>query len=422
MKVLLISHNVFCKNSNMGKTLSAYFADFGIENIAQFYVHSEVPNDDSVCTNYYRVTDGEVLRSILKRKSGKVFHKEDIDTTLNNTRTDTGATANIYQKSRKRTPFIYFARNLIWSVGKWNTKKLKEWVDKFSPEAVFLASGDYAFIYKIALKIAKRKNIPLYVSCMDDFYFHNRNENSLSGKVVYSCFMRQVRKTMKYASGIFAICDKMSEDYSKLFGVPCYTLHTGSEIEKPFESERKNKISYIGNLSYKRFEQIIDLGRALLKVEVKNKPEFIDLYTTEKRPEILKDLTKENGINFCGAIGPEEVKKVISESMLLVHTESFDEDTKKRVAYSVSTKIADSVSSGSCLLAYGPKGIASIDYLAKNNAAFCINSKEELVQKLEEIISNEALRQDIVKNQLELAKKNHRTNKNCELIKRVIFK
>ena len=420
MKVLVVSHNVFSKTSNMGKTMSTYFSAFGRENVAQFYIHSEVPTDDYVCNNFYRVTDLEIIKSIFTRKSGNVLGKDDIDKNRLDSRTDTGALASVYQKSQKRTPLIFMARNFLWKLGRWDTKKLRSWIDKFSPDAVFFASGDYSFMYKIALKIAKRKNIPLYVSCMDDFYFYNKNEDMFLGKLEHKLFMKNVFKCMEYSSGIFPICEKMSDEYSKLFNKPCYTLHTGSDIEEPLKGKRGNKISYLGNLDFERHKQLIDLGKALLKIESDKKPEYIDVYSAETRPEILEVLTKENGINFCGKISAEEVKKVISESALIIHTESFEEKIMQTVAYSVSTKIADSLASGTCLLAYGPKGIASMDYLIQNDVAFCITSKEQAEDKLKQIIEDEKLREEIISRQLKLAEKNHRTSVSAGVVKEVL--
>ena len=48
VRVLIVSHNVFSRTSNMGKTLLSYFRDFQPDEIAQFYIHSEIPTDDSI--------------------------------------------------------------------------------------------------------------------------------------------------------------------------------------------------------------------------------------------------------------------------------------------------------------------------------------------------------------------------------------
>ena len=146
MRVLIVSHNVFTETSNMGKTLSGYFANWERQDLAQFYIHSEVPTTH-FCENYFRITDKEVLKSILSRKCGKIFGKDHIEEGRLDSRTDQGLTARVYQGARKRTPMIYLARNLIWRLGAWKNKRFLQWVDAFDPEAIFFASGDYAFIY-----------------------------------------------------------------------------------------------------------------------------------------------------------------------------------------------------------------------------------------------------------------------------------
>lgn len=419
MKLLVISHNIFCKTTSMGKTLMSYFKGWDTNDIAQLYVHSEIPTD-TICKNYYRITDKEMIKSIFTRKSGTIFGENDIKTDIYNSRTDTGKTAQLYQKARKRTPFIYFARNLWWKMGKWKTKKLLSWVDEFNPDVIFLASGDYSFIYDIALTLAKYKNIPLAISCMDDYYFFNKNEDKLGGKAVHRSFMKHVRKTMDYASCLYPICEKMGRDYAKLFNKPYYTLPTPSSISEPLNEEKTNAISYIGNLGLKRNEQLIALGKALKSINCENKPEYINVYSAESRPEILKDMTKENGINFHGSISSDEVLKIMGSSMAVIHTESFDEITRKSVAYSVSTKIADSLASGTPILAYGPSEIASIEYLQSNDSAFCITENDDLIKKLEEFISNIELRNRIAKNAITLANKNHNSGTNCKMIRKTL--
>ena len=415
MKILVISHNVFSKTSNMGKTLASYFGGVDSSNIAQFYIHSEIPTDD-MCKNYYRITDKEAIKSIITRKSGSILGESDIDIEAHHSRTDTGNTAKLYQKARKRSPLIYFARNLWWNMGAWKTKKLLSWVDDFDPDIVFFASGDYAFMYKIALGIAQYKNIPLVISCMDDYYFYNKNESRFGGKLVHKMFMKQVRKTMEYASCIYPICEKMGREYGELFNKPYHTLCTPSSLSQPLQNEKINAISYIGNMGYKRNEQIVAIGRALKAIDLKDKPEFIDVYSAESRPEILADLTEENGIRFHGSIPADKVLEVMGSSLAVIHTESFDEKTRRMVAYSVSTKIADSLASGTCIFAYGPAEIASIEYLVENKAAFCATDERELTSVLTEMLTNSEKRQEIIANAINLAKKNHDSAKNCGMV------
>ena len=419
MRVLVISHNVFCNSTSMGKTLSGYFKDFKSDELAQFYIHSEIPTSN-VCNNYYRITDKEIIKSVFTRKSGKIFEKPDIILDSINVRTDKGITAKLYQKARRRAPLIYILRNMWWSLGAWNTKKLNQWIDSFNPDCVFFASGDYAFMYKIARKIAKKKNLPLIVSCMDDYYFNNRNEGRVLGKLTHSFFMKQVRKTMNYASAILTICDKMAEDYQKLFSKPCHVIHTTTSIKEPLEFTKKKKISYIGNIGLLRDKQLLDIASVLQKLEFEGCPKYIDVYSPESRPEILCNLTEENGIRFHGKVSAEEVLQIMGESLAVIHTESFDPTMRNRVRYSVSTKIADSLASGTPILAYGPSEVASISYLRENNAAFCASELSELKNSMTELVLSEVKRKEITKNAIELAKANHMINDVQNIVNKIL--
>ena len=419
MKILVVSHCVFSETESMGKTLSGYFSSFNKADIAQFYIHSEVPTT-SVCENYYRIIDKDVIKSIFTFKSGKVFSKKDICEHKKTSRVDSGTEAKLYQFGRKRTPLIYILRNFWWKLGHWNTKKLNRWIDDFAPDCVFFASGDYSFMYDIALKIAKTRNIPLYISCMDDYYINNKNPDKALGKLYHKSFMKHVRKAMNYASAIFCICDKMSYDYEKLFDKKCYTVHTPASFDEPMTKRKIPGIAYMGNLGLNRHKQLIKIGQALK--ELNSDVTCIDVYSSEKRPEILNDLIPENGVVFHGSVSAEKVKEIMAESLAVIHTESFGIVQRNAVKYSVSTKIADSLMSGTCIFAFGPPEIASMQYLSENNAAITVFDEKELSDKLRALLSDEKLRENVSASAKNLAKKNHFPGITPEIISRAISK
>lgn len=408
MKVLVISHTVLGKDSNMGKTLLHYFDAFGPNEMAQMYIHAEVPTDVSVCENYFRFTDKDALKSIIPiKKYGRIFHKEDIQTNRFQSRIDGGVTGRIYQFGRKRTGAIYLARNLMWKCSHWFTKTLRHWLDEFSPDVIFFASGDYAFMYDVARQISEYLKCPLVISCMDDYYVYYRNQGTFLGWLEHRFFMRSVRKTMDRASAIVPICETMETVYQQLFDCPTYVMHTPAQNVQLTLQNSARQISYIGNLGLGRPQQLIAIGRALKEINDPEGPLKVDVYSAEKRPEVLAAMTLENGIDFHGAIPADDVLRVMEKSMAVIHTESFERDIRQRVRFSVSTKIAESVMYGPCLLAYGPEGIASIDYLMDHQAAFVITREEDLKEKLRQFLSTPELRAEILENARELGRKNH---------------
>lgn len=418
MKVLIVSHNLISRTSNMGKTLLSYFRDFSPNEIAQFYIHSEVPTDGSVCVNYYRFTDVDALRSaMLGRNRGRRYGSEDIQGDRVSTRIDTGLLTSAYQAGRKRTAGVYLARNLVWKLSRWDNGQLWKWVEEFAPDVVFFASGDYGFLYDIARAIADHVNKPLVVSCVDDYYLYNRNEASFLGRILHKHFLKTVYRTMDRAEAIFVICPSMKREYEAMFGKRCCVLHTPAEKRNLPEVDTPAGIAYLGNLGLQRNEQLVQIGRALKETACGGMPACIDVYSGERNPEKLKILTEENGIRFHGEVSAEKVAEVMNGTLAVIHTESFDEKIRRGIRFSVSTKIADSLMNGPCLIAYGPEEVASIAYLRENGAAYTITDPTDLKNGLRKILTDPALRRQITERARKLAEQNHSMNKNAEMVR-----
>lgn len=413
MKVLLISHTVLSKTGNMGKTLRGYLEGFTTEEVAQFYIHAEVPTDVSICRNYYRFTDVDAIKSIIPIKERGVCLKQNqIEEKRTSTRIDRGTIGEVYQFGRRRTGLIYMLRNILWSIGHWKTKRLKEWLKTVNPDVILFASGDYAFMYKIANWVSEYLNKPLVVSCMDDYYLSNANSGTFWGNIYHRLFLNEVSRTMEKAQCVFTICDTMKQEYMTLFKKKCYTLYTSAELKKLKLDKEATQISYIGNLGYNRYQQLIDMGKAAAAIG-----RHIDVYSAEKCSSVISEMEKAVGIIFHGSISADEVLRVMENSLIVIHTESFDVKNMQKVRFSVSTKIAESLMYGPCLIAYGPEGIASIDYLKENNAAYVITRPEDLESGLTEILTNAELRKQILRNARSLAAKNHNADVNPKKVR-----
>lgn len=396
MKVLILSHNPMGGSSNMGKTLQAWCAKFSPEELAQFYIYPEDPPADSRCKEFYRFTDWDALGWQPNQQRGR----------------------SVYQYGRRRTAEVYLLRNLLWNLGRWNRKSLWSWLEKVSPDVLLLASGDYGFLYRIALTIVRRRHIPLAVCCLDDYYLHNRNGDSLLGRLVHRQFMTTVRRTMARAGSVFVICDEMKAGYEALFGVPCQVLYTPAE--KWSSSGRRGNITYLGNLGFGRAQQLARMGKVLKTLDIPGIPKVIQVYSQERDPEILKYLTRKNGIRFCGEASGRNIPRIMGESLAVIHTESFDPDFRAMVRLSVSTKIPESLLSGPCIIAYGPEGIASIDYLRRNRAAWVITEPDGLERGLRELLSDPMLRQQITANARKLGEQNHTMEAGPAMLKKTL--
>ncbi len=417
MKVMVLSHNVFSMTSNMGRTLANFFKAVPTDDLAQLYFHSEVPTTD-ICKNYFRITDFDLIKK-KKHDIGTVFGKNEIDVSLKTERVDKGFEAKIYTRGRKRKPYLYIGRNLLWGFNKWNNQNLWNWVDAFNPDVIFFASGDYVFAYKVAMAIAERKNIPIVTYVCDDYYFLKRKSISPLYYIHRLQYKHTVRKLFAKYKNMVAICDKLGRDYEKEFGVSSQTVMTSSTLSPfPEKTEGECVLSYLGNLGYDRQIPLAEIGRAVKKIT--HGKLFVDVYSAETRPHILSELTEENGIRFHGSIPYEEVQAVMQKSDILIHTESMDKKNRDKVCYSVSTKIADSLACGRCLLAYGPSDVASIEYLEENECACVVTEEDNLEKKIRDIITETDKRMIYADRGKSKAEKKHNIDINTKKIKKIL--
>lgn len=420
-RILVISHNVFSQSTAMGKTLSSMLSCVPPENLAQLYFHSEVPTVD-VCKNYLRIRDQDVLRAIVTRHAKcAIFGEKDIQHDAVNPRTDKGTAAKIYQFSRKRTPWIYNLRNLMWKMGKWNSKTLKAWLKDFSPDLIFFASGDYAFSYRIAYSISLQLQIPIVLWCCDDFYLSKRYANTIGGRYYHHNLMKWVERLSGRTRSVVVISEQMKRDYSHIFNQPINVVRISApenRMAKPL-AERRG-IVFAGGLGVNRIYPLVELGRQLRTAKLPGY-EYIDVYSNEKNPKVLEQLTEENGIRFHGGAAAGHIPTILGEAKFALHVEAFDDNTKERTRYSLSTKIAEMLRSRTCIIAYGPSDIASIEYLAENKAALILGAPQEITEGITALDTGPQIYEEIINNAERLAQKNHSKDRNDALMSEILF-
>lgn len=413
-KVLVISHNAFSTTGNMGKTLADMLNCVKAENLSQLFFHNDRLDAACECKNYYRITDVNMAKSVLSRKGGyKIYdtsQSQPPQTQPEKQDKTGGFVHKIYQFSRRRTPFIYMARNLLWEIGVWDTAALDGWIKDFAPDVIFFACGDYAFAYKIVYKLAERYRIPVVPWCCDDFYLRQLEANQIFQKLVRHNLTKWAKKIFSLSRTVVTISDKMAEDYVRYFGVKTQVIRISAAPHGNAEQEREG-IYYIGNLGVNRITPLLQFAKALDAAQIEKLGQ-IQVYSGEKNPKTLQLLAEQKNIVFHGAVPAQQVAQLQQKAKYLLHVEAFDAHSKNRTRYSLSTKIGEYLVSGACIAAYGPKDIASMEYLAANNAAIYSDDALQLVQKLQEAETDRQIYNSTVCNGLYTSVQHHNKQTN----------
>src|SRR5690606_16737246 len=93
-------------------------------------------------------------------------------------------------------------------------------------------------------------------------------------------------------------------------------------------------------------------------------------------------------IKYNKAIPNDQLLERVMTSDILLHIESFRKKFKAKTLRALSTKIPDYLASGKLILAIGPSGIESIEYLRKNKAAYIISDIDKIYVSILNLIKN----------------------------------
>ena len=412
MKVLLISHNPCSTYNGMGKTLASLFSEFALEELCQLYIYPSYP-DLKTCASYYRITDKEVLKSLYTlRKPGTEVPPEKVHE-LQSYYEDEKDEA-LYRNRKNKAPLRRMARDLIWSLSKWDSRELEDWLDREAPTCIFVAPGPAKFLYNIALRISEKRGIPMAVYICDEYYFV-KTPRSLTGKLQTALLRRKMDRLMERASLIVTICQELKEAYEAKFSVPAHVLMTGSSVSpsKTNGAPPDSAISYFGNVRSNRYKALAQIGGALAELSAEQGREYrLRVYTSEKDPEILRTMTDSGAVDILPFPREPAYREMLKSSRLLLHVEAFDEESIDRVRHSVSTKIADSLNSGIPLLAYGPEEVSSIRHLLRNGCAFTVTDPAKLKETILQGLTDEEAREACVRKALETAARCHSSERN----------
>lgn len=414
-RLLIFSHNCLSKTGSNGRTLANYLRGWPKEKLAQFYMHPEQP-DRGMCENYFCLPDTVILRSILKRRPAKAVECQGAD--------KPSAEKKI-KVSRKKNSAVFLVRDMAWKSPFWDHSQLDKWVAAFAPECILVQAGDAGFLFRMALRYAKRYKIPIIVYNTEGYYFKKVSYLPETGltRLFYPLVARRFRKDydrlVRASSAQIYNCQMLRDDYEAVYGPGAQVIMSNSDFtNEPVYPNKKKQMVYAGNLSLNRHRSLIELACAVGKAD----PDlWVDVYGKAPNAEVQQELESCPYIRLHGFIPYEQLQQILRESRYLVHVESFDDFYKEDLKYAVSTKIADSLASGSCLVVYAPENMAVSQYLADKNAALLICQQADLNTAVAAMLEDEARCNAISSAGRKLAEANHNMEINREKFQKIVL-
>ena len=414
-KVLLIGISPWNKHEGTD-TLQTIFGCWEKEKLAQIYTRSGNPCSD-VCDDFFKISENKLIKSVLNRKpvGERVFN--NISNQNNN---DFIKENERYNKAhKKKSWFMSFAREIVWKLGRWKTKKLFEFIEEVNPDLLFVPIYPTIYMCRLQKYIIKKTKKPYVCYLADDNYtFKSCGKNPL--ELLYRLFLRKhVRYLSKHCTQMFTITQIEGNETDKLFGTKSVILSKSIDFTnlKYIDKQLNNplKIVYTGNMLIGRDKTIKEVADAVREINTNGTKISFHIYThTPPNEKLLKKIVS-NDVVYHGKIDKRQIKAIQDDADILLFVESLTKKDRFKARMSFSTKLVDYFASGKCIFAIGDKNIAPIMYLKNHDAAIIATCVKDIKIQLNRMIDNQWLLKEYSIKSFECGLKNHNkeTIDNC---------
>ncbi len=261
----------------------------------------------------------------------------------------------------------------------------------------------------------------MVVHLMDDFPSVNYQRG------VFAAFerarlQRLLAENLRAATTCMGICTEMCTEFSRRYGRPFVPFQNCIDVERWRQIVRTNsavmgatrRVLYFGSVfANAQLGSIIDVCRSIARLNADGMSIQFDIagptsYVAAHRDALsihpairLIEPTQNDGEYFA----------MLAAADVLILPVNYDAESVEFIRYSMPTKVPAYMASGTPILVYGPRGVAQVDYAARDGWGHVVSERnpEALDSAFRRILSDESLREKLRLRAQALASANHDT-------------
>lgn len=386
MRILVISRSAWRNDNSTGNTLTDFFSGISDAEIFSLCMREQPPQND-IATRHFYISEKQMIKRLFGKKT--VVGAEH----TGNSRDDSSEKV-MYDAAKKHPSYLlYFAREILWSIGGWKNNNLKRYIQEINPDVIFFPTFGCYYPHKILRHLHTLSDAKIVLFHADDHY--TLKQWSLSP--VYWLYRFGLRKWMRRSARIaslqYCISDIQKADYDKAFGCDCKLLTKFADFSG--EPQLKSicgdplQLVFTGNININRWKSLAMLSNVLERINSDGVKAQLRIYTATPLTKAMQTALSRNGTSFLmGSVPSTEIPHIQSEADILVHAEGTDLKNRLTVRQSFSTKIVDYLKAARPIVAIGPKEVASIKHLIDNECAIVADNEQELNKKLSAVLDD----------------------------------
>jgi glycosyltransferase involved in cell wall biosynthesis len=415
-KILIIGQP-FNKNSGGGITISNLFSGWPKDRLAVASNDNLTSDlDISVCEQYYQLGYNGKLHPfplnlmLPKIKIGNLIHKNNNNTGEKQRRS---AIKGKYERIYKYLSAILNFLGIYNTLYKLKiTPEFKEWVTAFNPDIIYSQLSTLELI-RFVSEIHELFDKPVALHIMDDWP-SVINAPGLLFSYWKKVIDREFRELLDKSSIFMSICESMSEEYKIRYNKEFIPFHNPIEIgnwlpysKTDWELKDKFTILYAGRIGRGINKSVFEIAKAVNNLNATNKNIVFEIQT-HNFFEIKKIIKLNDHTKWIKPIDYTELPKKFSNVDLLILPEDFDSASIEFLKYSIQTKVPEYMISGTPILVYADKRTALAKYAIRDGWAYVVTDNNEMVlmQAIEELYSNVALRKELAERARKIAIQN----------------
>jgi len=386
MRILVISRSAWRNDNNTGNTLTDFFSDIPDAEIFSLCMREQLPQN-GIAKRHCYISERQMLKKILGQKAMVVAEhtSEAADDSLEKA---------VYDVVKKHPSYLlYFAREVLWGFGGWKNEQLKRYVRDINPDIIFFPSFGCYYPHKVLRYLHMLTDARIVLFHADDHY--TLKQFSLSPLFwLYRFGLRKwMRNSVSIADLQYCISHIQKADYEKAFGCECKLLTKFADFGGDLTIKKRYGdpiiMVFTGNIGSGRWKSLATLAEVVAQVNRDGMKAQLRIYTaTPLTRKMEKALSRGKSSVLMGSVPASEIPEIQKNADILVHAEAMDLKNRLAVRQSFSTKIVDYLKAARPILAIGPKEVASIDHLIRNDCAIVTDNKAELEEKIRRILTD----------------------------------
>ena len=405
MRVLAISRAPWRNDNSIGNTFTALFQDLYSIEFFSLCMREQPPRND-VAKRHFFISEKQMLMRRLGKSNivGAENSPESMDTTTEKA---------LYDAVKKHhNTLLFVTRELLWCVGGWKNEYLRQYIKEINPDIVFFPVFGCYYPHKVLQYIHSLCDAKIILFHADDNY--SLKQFSLSPLYwMYRFGLRKwVKRSVRIADLQYCISAVQKVDYEAAFACECKILTKFADFsgEPPLKSTYREPLQLVfaGNINVGRWKSLAMLVNVLERINKNGEKLQLRIYTATPITRKIKSALNRGNTSFLmGSVPASEIPRIQQDADILVHTEAMDLKNRLTVRQSFSTKIVDYLKAARPILAVGPKDVASIDHLIRNDCAIVADNKVELERKLRSILEDSGELDRVVKNAYACGRRYH---------------